>query len=239
MYFLSLFLCTVRSGMKTFLARIRPFLCKTALARESGPYVWMIEDKTEGRKSCATFPLTGTGKTALARESGPYVWIIEDKTEGRKSCATFPLTGTGKTALARESGPYVWMIEDKTEGRKSCATFPLTGTGVVRAYRYITFLAHQQFLEAPIPRSNSSSNDHTSNSPGFSLSAAPILNYIISVVDPKLFFRIRIPYYFFGSGSHLPLSFGSGSGSYLTSKKFRIQFRIRPSTFPLSQCQRF
>jgi hypothetical protein len=33
---------------------------------------------------------------------------------------------------------------------------------------------------------------------------------------------------FFGSGSHFPPSFGSGSGSYLTSKKFRIQFRIRP-----------
>jgi hypothetical protein len=32
--------------------------------------------------------------------------------------------------------------------------------------------------------------------------------------------------FFFGSGSHFPSSFGSGS--YLTSKKFRIQFRIRP-----------
>jgi hypothetical protein len=42
-----------------------------------------------------------------------------------------------------------------------------------------------------------------------------------------------------GSGSHFALSFGSGSGSYLTCKKFRIQLRIRPSIFTLSQCQRF
>jgi hypothetical protein len=31
---------------------------------------------------------------------------------------------------------------------------------------------------------------------------------------------------FFGSGSHFPSSFGSGS--FLTSKKFRVHFRIRP-----------
>jgi hypothetical protein len=53
-------------------------------------------------------------------------------------------------------------------------------------------------------------------------SSLPYLLLAASVVDPKLFF--------FLSGSHFPLSFGSvsGSGSYLACKKFRIQFRIRP-----------
>jgi hypothetical protein len=50
-----------------------------------------------------------------------------------------------------------------------------------------------------------------------------------SDVDPKLIFV---------SGSHFSLIFGSGSGSksYLTCKKFRIKFRIRPKKFTISQC---
>jgi hypothetical protein len=48
-----------------------------------------------------------------------------------------------------------------------------------------------------------------------------VKNFLVdsSVVDPKLFFPDPIFHRFW---------IGSGSGSYLTIKKFRIQFRIRP-----------
>jgi hypothetical protein len=42
-------------------------ICETALGRESGPWVWLIDKKTEGRKSRVTVPLEENSQEIIAK----------------------------------------------------------------------------------------------------------------------------------------------------------------------------